>query len=119
SRRAVMPGLAAGGVAALAGILAAAAPPAAASHLPVIIEKTEKGGPCPLWREQALHVTVFQPALQPRVPPLRYRLTLLTLEGRLLATREFTLASGAGTSGVLAADADGAIFFNGVPTGAT
>src|SRR5438094_330388 len=83
---------------------------AAASHLPVIIERS--AGPCRLWGEQALHIPVFLPA---GGPLRRFRLTLLTGEGQLLATREFTLTPGTGTRFLLSAEADGSILFNAVP----
>src|SRR6266542_3151102 len=101
SRRAVVPGLAAGAGITLAGAVAApwgeAASPGAGPML--------TGGPCGLWREQTLHFAFFLPAVQVggRTPTSRFRLSLSTLEGQTILTQEFSLVSGAGTDFQLAA----------------
>src|SRR5215813_6336804 len=93
-RRAVVPGLAFGATAALSSTAAAQSPAARF----IAFEPTYIGGPCGLWREQTLRISVFLPAVQSsaRIVPSRFRLMLSTIDGKTIVSQEFSLAPGTG-----------------------
>lgn len=112
SRRAVVPGLAAGATTALA------AAPAAASRAR---QYSATCGPCGVWPGHSLRLQFFLPgtggtrgaagAREPQASP--FRLILQTLDGKVIATHDFQLQPGAGMEAELSVAADGSVRFNG------
>jgi hypothetical protein len=113
SRRAVVPGLAAGATAALAGAVTLDPAPAAAA-LPRRFGAT--AGPCSIWPGHTVNFQFFLPAVRGGGNQAsQFRLVLKTIGGQVIVTHDFELRPGTGTQATLAYLDDGSLVFNGQP----
>src|SRR5581483_10738808 len=100
SRRTLVSGISAGATAALTGAAALAAEPAQAQG--DLSRFSPTAGPCRLWRGHSIVYQVFLPAVQRGSAQMSsFNLSLKTMDGKQVFSRNFQLAPGTGTEIVI------------------
>lgn len=110
SRRAIVPGLAAGAA------LAVAASPGPAAAARRSRGYSALAGPCSVWRGHTLRFQFYlPPSSRAGTNPNQYRLVLQTLDGNQLVAHDFLLPPGKGKEMELAISEDGVVSFDNQP----